>query len=216
MALAEGNSPQGFGILTRASQTESLSQTITPQELADAHLCLELQTDHDATEIILGAYSNGNWPLLRYYAICIIVVLFIIEAEDRKSGLPLRYHPHASTRLFMMIAHLVELPLIPGIKRAHAEGLDHLPADYLPTSDELVGFRTDVIKPVVMASQIIAEACGIPEAWDELGSAEAFFNDIDAILINGARTPAEFETQGARQWAELKAQNSDLLKKLGW
>ncbi|SMX33989.1 hypothetical protein [Octadecabacter ascidiaceicola] len=189
---------------------------MTPLELANAHLCLELQTDHDATEIILGAYATENWPLFRYYATCILIVLFIIESEDRKSGLPLRYHPHASTRLFMLIAHLVELPMIPGIKRAHAEGLDRLSPEYLPSSDELMGFRTEVIKPVMMASQIIAEACGIPEAWDELGPTDAFFADIDAILINGANTPAEFKTQGANQWAELKAQNSDLLEKLGW
>lgn len=215
-ALAEGNSPRGFGIVRRGSQAKSVAQSMTTQQLADAHLCLELQTDHDATEIVLGAYSNENWPLFRYYAICIIVVLFIIEAEDRRSGLPLRYHPHASTRLFMMIAHLVELPMIPGIKRAHAEGLDHLPAGYLPTADELVRFRSDVIKPVMMASQIIAKACGIPEAWDELGSVDAFFDDIDAILVDGASTREELETQGAKQWAKLKAQNSDLLKKMRW
>ncbi len=106
-------------------------------------------------------YSSENWPLFRYYATCILVVMFIIEAVERRLDEPLRHQPLAATRLFQLIAHLVELPTIPAIKRAYEEKLDHLPAEYLPTSDELVAYRAEVVAPVMAASQIIAEACGI-------------------------------------------------------
>ena len=214
--LAEGVSPYGLGIVERARRAQSSLSAFTPKEMSELHQCLELQTDHDATEIVLGAYSAENWPLFRYYAICILVVIFIIEAEERQSSDPLRYHPYAATRLFMLIAHLVELPTIPGIKRAHAEGLDHLPKSYLPTADEMGAYRSEVVKPVMAASQIIAEACGIPEAWDDLGTADAFFADIDAILIHHADKPEAFQTQGAKQWAELKPLNDKYLRMLGW
>jgi len=217
MGLAEGNSPHGLGVVQRTGkQKKPKPHGLSDHKLADLHMCLELQTDHDAIDIVVGAYSAENWPLFRYYAICILVVMFIIEAEERQLDEPLRHHPLAATRLFQLIGHLVELPTIPAIKRAHREGLDHLPAEYLPTADELVAYRAEVAVPVMAASQIIAEACGIPDAWNDVGSAEDFFADIDAITLDQADSPSDFRTKGAKQWAELKVINTDLLKKLGW
>ena len=213
-ALSEGKSPQGLGIVQRSSQKKSKLDILTEDERNEMHFCLELQTDHDATEIVLGAYATENWTLFRYYATCILVVIFIIEAEERSSTERNRKHPYAATRLFMLIAHLVELPMIPGIKRAHTEGLKHLPENYLPSSEELVAYRSEVVKPVMTASQVIAQACSIPEAWTELGSAEAFFEDIDAIIIEGANEVQQFSTLGAKQWAELKPLNDKYLKML--
>lgn len=217
MGLAEGNSPYGLGVVQRTGkQRKPKPHGLTERELADVHMCLELQTDHDAIDIMLGAYSSENWPLFRYYATCILVVMFIIEAEERRLDEPLRHHPLAATRLFQLIGHLVELPTIPAIKRAYDEKLDHLPAEYLPTADELVAYRSEVVAPVMAASQIIAEACGIPDAWNDVGSAEDMFADLDAIILDQASTPSDFKTKGAKQWAELKSINTDLLKKLGW
>ncbi|WP_282078664.1 hypothetical protein [Epibacterium ulvae] len=217
MGLAEGNSPYGLGVVQRTGkQRKPKPHGLNERELADLHMCLELQTDHDAIEIVLGAYSAENWPLFRYYATCILVVMFIIEAEERRLDEPLRHHPLAATRLFQLIGHLVELPTIPAIKRAYEEKLDHLPAEYLPTADELVAYRSEVVAPVMAASQIIAEACGIPDAWDDVGSAEDMFADIDAITLDQADSPSDFSTKGAKQWADLKSINTDLLKKLGW
>lgn len=217
MGLAEGNGPYGLGVVQRNSkQKKPKPHGLTERELAEVHMCLELQTDHDAIEIVLGAYSAENWPLFRYYATCILVVMFIIEAEERRLKEPLRHHPLAATRLFQLIGHLVELPTIPAIKRAYEEKLDHLPAEYLPTADELVAYRAEVVAPVMAASQIIAEAFGIAEAWNDVGSAEDMFADIDAITLGQADSPSAFRTKGAKQWAELKSINTDLLKKLDW
>ncbi|SCZ55979.1 hypothetical protein SAMN04488118_102509 [Epibacterium ulvae] len=150
MGLAEGKSPYGLGVVQRTGkQRKPKPHGLNERELADLHMCLELQTDHDAIEIVLGAYSAENWPLFRYYATCILVVMFIIEAEERRLDEPLRHHPLAATRLFQLIGHLVELPTIPAIKRAYEEKLDHLPAEYLPTADELVAYRSEVVAPVM-------------------------------------------------------------------
>ncbi len=217
MGLAEGNSPYGLGVVQHTGKRKKPKpHGLSERELAEVHMCLELQTDHDAIDIVLGAYSSENWLLFRYYATCILIVMFIIEAEERRLDEPLRHHPLAATRLFQLIGHLVELPTIPAIKRAYEEKLDHLPAEYLPTADELVAYRSEVVAPVMAASQIIAEACGIAEAWDDVGSAEDMFADIDAITLDQADSPSDFNTKGAKQWAELKSINTDLLKSLGW
>lgn len=214
--IAEGRSPQGFGVASRSGAATKPMDFLDPSEQSQAHLCLELQTDHDATEIVLGAYSVENVSLYRYYATCVLVIILIIEAQERQSHRVDRSHPHAATRLFMLIAHLVEMPTIPAIKRAHAEGLNELPASYLPSANELVAYRRDVVRPVMSASQVLAEAIGIPDAWAAVGTAETFFEDIDAVLLRQARYPEDFQTYAAKQWAFLKSTNDKILKKLGW
>lgn len=64
-ALAEGQSPHGLGVVQRTAKSTSRVNALTKSELAELHMCLELQTDHDATEIVLGAYARENWPLFQ-------------------------------------------------------------------------------------------------------------------------------------------------------
>lgn len=214
--LLEGNQSAALGIASRGSAEvqPGLIATLSPAEQALAPLCLELQTDHDASEIVLGAYSPENWVLFRYYAICILMVIFIIEREERSSVSQNRTHPQAATRLFMLLAYLVELPSIPAIKRASAEGLDHVPEAYLPSIEEVSGYQHSVVEPVFAASQILAEAVGLPELWEELGGADATFDDIEKVLNHGHDLPETFQTPGAEEWARLKPLNSKLLKML--
>ncbi|GFE52389.1 hypothetical protein So717_41420 [Roseobacter cerasinus] len=56
----------------------------------------------------------------------------------------------------------------------------------------------------------------VPDAWTAVGTADAFFEDIDALLSGTANRPEDFQTQAAKQWAALKATNDKILKRLGW
>ena len=181
-----------------------------------ASLCLELQADHDATEIVLGAYFNENHELFRYYAICVALVIFVIERIDREQGDQEVSHPRASTRLFMLLAYLAELPLIPAYKRAAQEGLEQIPEEYLPDELEVQEYSRAVVGPVFAACQIIADAVELPNILEELGGTDAFFADIQKALMDGHGEVKDFKTECAQQWAELKPLNNRLLEMLGW
>jgi hypothetical protein len=209
--LLEAGSQSGFGAVARFDLNQSPLHMLPLDERRLAPLCLELQTDHDATEIVLGAYSSENWVLFRYYATCILSVILLIEREETSVGNTGQTHPWAATRMFMLLAHLAELPLLPAYFRAASEGLDRIPPEYLPTSEEIKGYNAGVVSRVFGAASILAEACGLPEVWDDHGSLEANLGDIDRAVRSGAEDVSVFQTIGARQWAELKPLNDKLL-----
>ncbi|WP_224815624.1 hypothetical protein [Hasllibacter sp. MH4015] len=210
--ISDAGPPVVFDVASRRTQP-CIDIKALPQEEQDmVSPCLELQTDQDATEIVLGAYAAENWPLYRYYATCILPVMFILEREDQQYEERSRTHPMAATRLYQLLAYLTELPYIPAYKLAHHEGLEHIPDAYLPSAEEIDGYREAILEPVFASSQIFAEAVGIPDAWDKLGGAEDFFADIENVLTNGHQPSKAFRTDGAKQWAELKPLNDRLLQ----
>ncbi|SFA88979.1 hypothetical protein SAMN05421688_1508 [Poseidonocella pacifica] len=215
-ALVEGGGEKAFSAATRRSRKPSPLEALPETDQKLASLCLELQADHDATEIVLGAYSAENHTLFRYYAICIALVIFVIEQVDRENAREEITHPKASTRLFQLLAYLVELPYIPAYKRAYAEGLTEMPEDYLPPRDELERYSADVFAPVFAACEIMAEAIELPGIINELGGVEAFFADINRAVFEGHDSIDAFVTPCAVQWASLKPLNERLLKMLGW
>ncbi len=214
--IVEGGGDVQFALATQKRLPNSPLDALSLDDQRLAPLCLELQADHDATEIVLGAYFNENHELFRYYAICIALVIFVIERIDNEQGNQEISHPKASTRLFMLLAYLVELPLIPAYKRAFNEGLEFMPEEYLPNETEVQQYSKAVVGPVFAACQIIAEAVELPGILDELGGTEAFFEDIQKAATTGHNSSEGFGTECARQWAQLKPLNERLLKMLGW
>lgn len=211
-ALLEAGSDTVYGLVSHATPVNTPLAELTGEELALAPLCLELQTDHDSTEIVLGAYSSENWVLFRYYATCIMVVILIIEHEERSCGGENRTHPWAATRLFMLLGHLVELPYIPAIKRAHHEGLESIPANYYPPESEIKRYQSEVVSRVLGRSQIFAEVIGLQNLWHDLAGYDALFEDIRRAMIGDTDDHRAFKTRGAQQWAELKPLNIRLLQ----
>lgn len=214
--IVEGGGLTQFALATQKQRAASPLDQLDPADQKLAPLCLELQADHDATEIVLGAYFNENHALFRYYAICVALVIFVIERIDREQGNQGISHPKASTRLFMLLAYLVELPYIPAYKRAAREGLEQMPEKYLPDDAEVQQYSKAVVGPVFAACEIIAEAVELPNILEELGGTEAFFADIQKVVLGGHGDIAEFETECAKQWAALKPLNDRLLELLGW
>jgi hypothetical protein len=214
--IVEGGGLTQFALASQKHRSASPLNQLNATDQKLAPLCLELQADHDATEIVLGAYFNENHELFGYYAICIALVIFVIERIDREQGNQEISHPRASTRLFMLLAYLAELPFIPAYKRAAQEGLEQMPEEYLPDELEVQQYSKAVVGPVFAACQIIADAVELPNILDELGGTEAFFADIQNALLNGHDDVENFKTDCAKQWAELKPVNNQLLKMLGW
>ena len=94
--IIEGGGLTQFALATQKQRQASPLDRLNPADRKLAPLCLELQADHDATEIVLGAYFNENHELFRYYAICIALVIFVIERIDREQGNQETSHPKAS------------------------------------------------------------------------------------------------------------------------
>ena len=214
--IVEGGGLTQFALANQKHRPASPLDQLNATDRKMTPLCLELQADHDATEIVLGAYFNENHELFRYYAICIALVIFVIERIDREQGNQEITHPRASTRLFMLLAYLVELPYIPAYKQAAQEGLELMPDEYLPDETEVQQYSKAVVGPVFAACEIIAEAVELPNILEELGGTEAFFADIQKAVLGGHSNIEEFETECAKQWAALKPLNDRLLKMLGW
>jgi len=214
--IVEGGGLTQFALANQKHRPASPLDQLNPADRKMTPLCLELQADHDTTEIVLGAYFNENHELFRYYAICIALVIFVIERIDREQGNQEITHPRASTRLFMLLAYLVELPYIPAYKQAAQEGLEHMPEEYLPDETEVQQYSKAVVGPVFAACEIIAEAVELPNILEELGGTEAFFADIQKAVLGGNGNIEEFETECAKQWAALKPLNDRLLRMLGW
>ncbi|OED46097.1 hypothetical protein AB838_21290 [Rhodobacteraceae bacterium (ex Bugula neritina AB1)] len=141
--------------------------------------------------------------------------MLIIEREERGKETS-RTHPFAETRLFMLLAYLTELPFIPAYKRAKREGLEYVPEEYLSSDSVVSEYLATVVEPVFASSQILAEAVGLADFWEDLGGAEAFFADIETVLSKGHQPPEHFRTKGAKQWAELKPTNDKILRALGY
>lgn len=214
--IVEGGGNTHFALARQKHRQTSPLDALNIADKKLASLCLELQADHDATEIVLGAYFNENHELFSYYAICVALVIFVIERIDREQGNQEISHPRASTRLFMLLAYLAELPLIPAYKRAAQEGLEQIPEEYLPDELEVQEYSSSVVGPVFAACQIIADAVELPNILEELGGTEAFFADIQKALMDGHGEVGDFKTECAKQWAELKPLNNRLLEMLGW
>ncbi|NRA87890.1 MAG: hypothetical protein HRU28_10970 [Rhizobiales bacterium] len=214
--LVENHRAHQFSLTSRAGIKPSLISGLSPKEQQLAPLCMELQADHDSTEIILGAYSKDNWELFRFYASCIFVIMVLIEREESAEVKTSKTHPRAATRIFMLVGHLAELYTIPAHKKARREGLKTIPPEYLPPQEEIDGYYANVIDLVFSDAQMIAEAAGMPSIWNDLGGYDAIYHDVALAKNNLNPNPTQFMTFAGREWAELKPLNSTLLKLLGF
>lgn len=133
--LTEARDPNGFGVVTRA--TASLPDAlkgIALEDLPKIEPCLEMQADHDAIEMILDAYSTDGWDIIRARTAGIAGMMVLIEREDAKHGHALSSHPKAATRIFQLLGHVIEMPMIEA-KMAADEGVTDV-AHLIPAASE--------------------------------------------------------------------------------
>jgi len=117
-----------------------------------APLCLEMQADHEATDMLLGAYFTDDWHELREKVLAISGMMMLIELENTKNGAEALTHPKAATRIFQLLGHVAEIPLI----RAQL----NQDASLIPCEKELQAFARDVTIPCFFdAIQLAQAAC---------------------------------------------------------
>jgi hypothetical protein len=170
--------------------------------------CLELQADHDAFEMMLGDYAVGDWVSVRKVAASIAAVMVLIETAGSGDGDNPSSHPHAATRIFQLLGHVVEMWSIPAHGKANARGEHTIRDEDLPTQVEIQAFSSEVVLPLFWDAVVLAKTAGAKSIISDLGSPEDFFTDIGRTKLGQWD---ELVTVGAKEWAALKDVNEAIL-----
>ncbi len=192
-----------FGLVSRSTDTN----TINLDSPAAALKCIEMQADHEASSLLLEDYSPGDWQELRQQAMAIAGMMILIELEDTKNRSDNQTHPKAATRIFQLLGHLAEMPLI----QAQIEK----DASLIPSKDELQAFAHEVTIPCFFDALQLAQAANAAFISDDLGSPEDFFKDLEIAKLGDPSRYGELKTQGAQEWAKLWPCNEALKPILG-
>lgn len=196
-----------FGVAQR-SHKEALAFDVIQYDLRHlTPLCLEMQADHEATDTLLGAYSTDGWHELREKVLAISGMMMLVELEDDKNSVKGRTHPKAATRIFQLLGHLAEMPLVRAQVRQDAS--------LIPNEEELQAFARDVTIPCFFDAVHLAQATGAASIADDLGSPEDFFKDLEIAKLGDPSRHAHLKTQGAQEWAKLWPCNEVLKPILG-
>lgn len=219
-ALAETSASLSYALTRQATTTPSLIDGLDDNQRGLAPLCMELQADHDATEMILGPYDPDKWADLRMRAVAVFAMLVLIDQQDRnKDHANLeekkRTHPMAATRIFMMLGHLAEMWSIPARQQARARGEDKPRPDELPPEKEVESYHQAVVAPAFADALKLAAAGGAAEVVAGLGNMDDFIADIRLAQTADHAKIDLFRSKGAKEWAMLMPVNDPIMKLLG-
>ncbi len=212
--LSETEHGKRFALLSRSVTKPSPIDGLGEVTKAMVPLCLELQADHEAAELVLDAYSADEWPSLRARVAAIAAMMMLIEREDSKLATPHTSHPKAATRIFQLLGHVVEMPIILAHRKAIIRGMDVGAPIELPSQDEQNAFNREVSIPAFFDALNLARISGADSIKHDLGEAEIFFQDVKIAKLEDVSGYTKLQTVGANQWAELAELNSNVLSKL--
>ena len=168
---------------------------------------VKLQADHEATEAIIGGYSTNSWEHLRNNFLSIAGMMFLIDLEDSRNRATGQTHPNVATRVFQLLGHLAELPLV----SAQIEKNSLL----VPSKEELRAFASEVTIPCFFDTIKLAQDSGSSVIARDLGNPEDFFRDLEVAKLGNRTKRMEFKTQGAKEWSKLWCCNQLLNPMLG-
>lgn len=201
------NGPE-FGLVSRAEKPLS---PLTDIDRIYLQQCLELQADHEAIDMLLESYSTDEWKELRQRIACISAMMVLIDVEDTKRNLKQSSHPKSATRIFQLLGHVSEMPLVPAQAKAieDDQSIDH---KQIPSEKEEQAFVKKIAIPAFYDAIALANAAGAKHIIDELGDLPAFFEDVYLAKTSSDAGVDQFKTQGAKEWCQLKPINERILK----
>lgn len=210
-SISETSNAGALGLTSRSASEPVLINALPLSERLLARRCLELQADHDATEMLLDAYSTDGWSILRFYAASIFAMMVLIEQQEPILEDDRREYPKAATRIFQMLGYLSTIWQVPAMLKAHKLGLDQPRPQDLPAVEEIEAFHTEVVVPAFADAVLLAKAGGMQRIVDELGDPADFVADIQRAQSGGGSTPNDYLTVGGREYAELEPINAKVL-----
>lgn len=184
-----------FGVARRVKSKPSHILNLHSDLAPLTGCCFELQADHEATDLILGAYSGFDLVGRRQNVMAISAMMVLIEREEAKLGSAEKTHPNAATRIFQLLCHVAEMPLI----SAHLQK----DASLLPPADEIERYRKEVTLPCYFDAVHLAEVAGAESIKADLGNPEDFFADMAIVKLGDPSRYSDLKTEGAKEWALL-------------
>lgn len=210
-SISETSNAASLGLTSRSVKEPVLLETLPRSEWLLARRCLELQADHDATEMLMDGYSTHGWPILRFYAASIFAMMVLIEQQEPIHDDDRREYPKAATRIFQMLGYLRTMWMVPAMLKAHQLGLDQPRAEDLPSTQEVEAFQAEVVAPAFADAVLLAQAGGMQRIIDDLGDPADFIADINRAQSGNDSTPDDYLTAGGREYAELEPINAKVL-----
>lgn len=122
----------------------------------------------------------------------------LIEEIDSGNPNPGETHPKAATRIFQLLGHVGEMWSI-GVS---------LNAGNLPDAERIQEFAKGVILPAYFDAVEMSKSAKATSLTHDLGDPEIFFADIVHAKLGHWD---QLQTVGAKEWAELKDANEQIL-----
>lgn len=202
--------------LPHVSGTKILvGEILTAGELSHLRPSLEMQADGEATEIMLGAFHEDSWQQLRIDAVCIFVVMALIEKANSQSQTKGNTHPSAATRFFTLMAQLFQFWLYPGAKLITNDGESFVQTAKKPNPTDFERYSKAVLVPLVNDAVYVAMWAEAKTFLVDLGDKSELFRDIFTIQYADDLETAELKTNAARMWRELHPINEKILIAMG-
>ncbi len=194
-------------------ETKALIDAVVPQnKRPELRRCLEMQADNEATEIMIGAFSEDRWVQMRADAACIFVVMALIETNNTKSHSDDRTHPRASTRFFTLMAQLFQYWLYhPGTELESAGEESKIKTKKLPQSDDFERYSKEVLMPIINDAVVIATWAEAKTFLSDLGDKGALFTDIFEAQYAENLATAKLKTVAAKEWRDLLPVNEKIM-----
>lgn len=213
--LTETAHAHQFALVSHAQSTHNPFDFLDSGDGLNVGPCLELQADHEAIEILFDAYSRDGWDIIRTNAAAISGMMVLIEREDAKQDHELSSHPKAATRIFQLLGHVMDMPMIPAHMKVKNAGKNQINPDDLPSDEEQGAFNQQVVIPAFFDAVHLARIADAGTIISDLGDTADFFRDIQIAKLGNADGFVNLKTAGARQWAELVAFNDTLKQQFG-
>ena len=199
-----------FGIARRADRQLGSMLRLPAEMRVATPQCLELQADHDAADLLLEAYSTEGWEDLRCKITAISGMMMLIERADAKYNDASLTHPKAATRIFQLLGHVTEMPLIRAQVKAKQVGAKAVDPDDIPSADEIQAFGRAVTLPCFFDAVNLARVVEADTIRADLGDPADFFQDIATAKLVASDQLSRLKTSGAREWAKLVSINDRL------
>jgi hypothetical protein len=187
-----------FYLVSKSGKSQVLAPDL-PRVLWDkVERCLELQADHEALEEMLGNMDTADWAKLRITNASIASVMVAIEKIDAQNPNPSETHPKAATRIFQLLGHVSDMWSIGA----------SLNGETLPDAERIQAFSKEVTLPTYFDAVELAHAESATSFLSDLGNPAVFFADITHAKLGHWD---QLQTLGAKEWAELKDANEQIL-----
>ena len=188
-----------------------LKQELSSEERKWVRACLEMQADSDATELLLGVYSNEEQGDFRIKAAAIFVVMALMEKATNQQSGGSKIYPDVATRFFMLFAQLFQYWMYSGATLEAGEGESFVRPENQSDGEAFIGYANAVLRPIINDAIDIAHMAGIPAFLEGIGGEGVLFQDIHEIQYAKDLSAADLQSAASQEWRRLLPINEKIM-----